>query len=54
MLFVIGGISDGMKMTADGGLRLIRLGPHHGMKSVFPFADVGVAPEEIYRAGAEA
>src|SRR6266487_3804189 len=54
MFLVVRGISDLMKMTADDGLRFVRFGPDHGVKSFAPFADVSIAPKEIDRAGAEA
>ena len=54
MLFVIDRVSDRLEMTADDGLRFVRLRPNHSVQSFAPFADVGVASEEIYRAGAEA
>ena len=43
-----------MQMTADHRLRFVRFGPDHGVKSFAAFADIGVATEEIHRAGAEA
>ena len=53
MLFVVGWVSDGMEMTTDYSLWLVRFGPNHGVQSLVAFADVSVAAEEIYRAGAE-
>ena len=53
MFSVIGRVSDLVQMTADGRLRLVRFGPNDGVEPSLPFADVGVTPEEIHRAGAE-
>ena len=54
MFLVIVRIGDLVQMTADGRLRLVGFRPDHGVESVASFADVGVAAEEIHRAGAEA
>src|SRR4029077_16885770 len=43
MLFVVGWVSDGMEVTTDHGLRLVRLSPNHGVQSLVAFADVSVA-----------
>jgi hypothetical protein len=53
MLFIVGRISNRVQMTADGRLWLVGFGPNNSLQSVAPFANVRVAPEEIYRAGAE-
>ena len=42
-----------MEMTTDYSLWLVRFGPNHGVQSLVALADVSVAAEEIYRAGAE-
>src|SRR5207249_2794167 len=54
MLFIVGRVSNRVQMTADHRLRLVGFGPNNRMQSVASFANIRVAPEEIYRAGAEA
>ena len=54
MLLVVVRIGDLVQMTADRGLRFVRFGPDDGVQSFASFADIGVASEEIHRAGAEA
>ena len=53
MLLVVGRVSDLLEMAANRRLRLVWLGPNHGVKSVMSLADIRVAPEEIYGARAE-
>ena len=43
-----------LQMAAERGLRFVLFRPNHRVESAFAFADVGVAAEEIHRAGAEA
>ena len=54
MFFVVRRIGDLVQMTADYGLRLVGFGPNHGVKSVASFADISVAPKEIYSSSSEA
>ena len=54
VLLIVRRVGELVQMTADGGLRFVLFGPNNGMKSFPAFADVGVASEEIHRAGAEA
>ena len=51
---VVVGVSQFVQMTAEGGLGFVLLGPDHTIQTVLAAADVGVAPEEIHRARAEA
>ena len=53
MLLVVGGISNGMKMTSDHRLWFIRFGPDHAVETMMTLTHKGVAPEEIHRSGAE-
>ena len=54
MFPVIVRIRELVQMTADRGLRFVRFGPDDAVQSFLALADVGVAAEEIHRAGAEA
>jgi hypothetical protein len=53
VFFEIGGIGHLLKVTADGGLRFVRLGPDHAMKPLFAAANVSVTSKEIRCARAE-
>ena len=54
VLLVIGRIGNLLQVTADDGLRFIRLCPDDGVQSFATFSDVSVAAEKVDRAGAEA
>ncbi len=51
---VIFRIREAVEVAAEGGLGLVALGPDDGVEAVVAGGDVGVAAEEVDRAGAEA
>ena len=54
VLLVIVGIGDAVKMAADDRLWFVLFRPDDGVQAVLAFTNVGIATEEIDRAGAEA